>query len=101
MTQAAGGRQLEDVLPALKTGVAVSSGGVPGGWTAVVPSDATDLTGTMGIYVGVTGNVTARFANAPAVDVVFTAVPAGAFIPGLFTRVMAATTATSIVRATP
>jgi hypothetical protein len=95
------GRQVPDVLPALKTGVPVSAAGIPGGWATCTPADGTDITGCLGIYVGVTGNVSARFANAPTTTVIFVAVPAGAFIPGLFTRVMGATTAASILLATP
>jgi hypothetical protein len=47
--------------------------------------------------VGGTGNVSARTLNNSADTVIFTAVPVGTFIPGNFTRVMAATTATLIL----
>ena len=101
MTRASGGRSLADVLPATKTGAPVSSGGVPGKWTSVTPSDSTDLTGCMGLYVGGTGNVAVRCADATGTTVTFSAVPVGSFIPGSFTRVMAATTATLILAAWP
>jgi hypothetical protein len=51
----------------------------------------------VGLYVGTTGNVAVRCLNADGTTVTFTAVPAGTFIPGNFTRVMAATTASTIL----
>ena len=72
-------------------------GSIPSRWVTCTPSDATDLTGSLGLYVGGTGNVTARSLNESGTDVVFATVPAGTFIPGNFTRVMAATTATTIL----
>lgn len=70
---------------------------IPGRWAACTPSDSTDLTGSLGLYVGGTGNVAVRTLNGAGTTVTFTAIPAGSFIPGNFTRVMAATTATSIL----
>lgn len=70
---------------------------MPSRWVTCTPSDATDLTGSIGLYVGGTGNVSARTLNDSATTVIFANVPAGEFIPGNFTRVMAATTATSIL----
>ena len=70
---------------------------MPSRWVTCTPSDSTDITGSIGLYVGGTGNVSARTLNNPADTVVFTAVPVGVFIPGNFTRVMAATTATLIL----
>jgi len=64
---------------------------------AVVPSDATDLTGVRGLYIGVEGDVAVRFVNAPTTTVTFTNVPAGAILPVRVTRVMAASTAEGIV----
>ena len=75
--------------------------GVPGfmpqKWSTCTPSDATDITGSIGLYVGGTGNVSARTFADSGTTVVFATVPAGTFIPGNFTRVMAATTATTIL----
>lgn len=76
-------------------------GVMPSRWLAVTPSDATDLTGCIGLYVGGAGDVAARTLNAPATTVTFTAPPVGTFIPGNFTRVMAATTATNLLVAYP
>lgn len=72
-------------------------GYIPSRWVACTPSDDTDVTGSVGLYVGGTGNVSARCLNASGTTVVFATVPAGTFIPGNFTRVMAATTATTIL----
>jgi len=74
---------------------------MPSRWVACTPSDATDLTGSIGLYVGGTGAVAARTLNDSATTITFAAVPSGFFIPGNFTRVMAATTATSILVAYP
>lgn len=70
---------------------------IPSRWVACTPSDDTDLTGSVGLYIGGTGSVAARTLNASATTITFAAVPAGTFIPGNFTRVMAATSATSIL----
>ncbi len=70
---------------------------IPSRWVTCTPSDATDLTGSIGLYIGGAGNVSARTLNDPNTTVVFTAPPVGTFIPGNFTRVMAATTATLIL----
>lgn len=72
---------------------------MPGRWDTVTPSDSTDITGCIGLYVGGTGSVAVRTLNAAGTTVTFSSVPAGSFIPGNFTRVMAATTATSILAA--
>lgn len=69
----------------------------PSRWVTCTPSDATDLTGSVALYVGGAGNVSARTLNDPSTTVVFTAPPVGTIIPGNFTRVMAATTATLIL----
>ncbi|MGL6208734.1 MAG: spike base protein, RCAP_Rcc01079 family [Paracoccaceae bacterium] len=76
---------------------AAFEGYMPSRWVTCTPSDATDLTGSLGLYVGGVGNVSARTLNDPSTTVIFTAVPVGTFIPGNFTRVMAATTATAIL----
>lgn len=76
-------------------------GFMPSRWVTVTPSDDTDLTGSIGLYVGGTGNVSARTLNNASTTVVFATVPAGTFIAGNFTRVMAATTATTILVAYP
>lgn len=70
---------------------------MPSRWVTCTKSDATDLTGSVGLYVGGTGDVSVRSLNDSGTTVVFATVPAGTFIPGNFTRVMAATTATTIL----
>lgn len=70
---------------------------IPSRWVTCTPSDSTDITGSIGLYVGGSGNVSVRCLNAPDTTVVFATVPAGTFIPGNFTRVMAATGATTIL----
>lgn len=70
---------------------------MPTRWVACTPSDATDLTGSCGFYVGGAGNVAARCIDDPTTTVTFTGLAAGATIPGNFTRIMAATTATLIL----
>lgn len=62
---------------------------------AVMPSDSTDLQFKR-LYVGGTGNVVVKSAPDGAA-VTFSAVPAGTQLEIAGTRVMAATTATSIV----
>jgi hypothetical protein len=71
--------------------------GIPSRWLSCTPSDATDITGSIGLYVGGAGNVAARTLNDASTTITFQSVPVGTFIPGNFTRVMAATTATSIL----
>ncbi len=71
-------------------------GYIPSRWVTCTPSDATDLTGSVGLYVGTTGNVSVKSLNFDTA-VAFNAVPAGTFIPGNFTRVMASTTASNIL----
>jgi hypothetical protein len=62
---------------------------------AVTPSDSTDLTGARAIWVGVAGNLVLKGVDdSSAVTLV---VPAGVLIPVFVARVMAATTATSLV----
>jgi len=76
-------------------------GQMPSTWAAVTKSDTTDLTGCIGIYVGGTGDVAVRTLNNASTTVTFSSVPVGTFIPGNFTRVMAATTATNMLAAYP
>lgn len=62
---------------------------------AVTPSDSTDLTGVRAIWVGAAGNLVLKGVDdSTAVTLV---VPAGVLIPVFVARVMAATTATSLV----
>lgn len=62
---------------------------------AVTPSDSTDLTGARAIWVGAAGNLVLKGVDdSSAVTLV---VPAGVLIPVFVARVMAATTATSLV----
>lgn len=62
---------------------------------AVTPSDSTDLTGARAVWVGAAGNLVLKGVDdSSAVTLV---VPAGVLIPVFVARVMAATTATSIV----
>lgn len=63
---------------------------------AVTPSDATDLTGARGLHVGGAGNVAVRMIGDPTNTVTILGVAAGSLLPLRVTRVMAATTATSI-----
>lgn len=62
---------------------------------AVTPSDSTDLTGVRAIWVGAAGNLVLKGVDdSSAVTLV---VPAGVLIPVFVARVMAATTASSLV----
>lgn len=63
---------------------------------AVTPSDTTDLTGCRGLWVGGSGNLSIKCVDdANAVTIV---IPnSGVLLPLFVSRVMAATTATSIV----
>jgi hypothetical protein len=66
---------------------------------AVTPNDGTDvtLTATKGLWVGGAGNVAVKGAG-DSVAVTLAAVPAGTYLPGSFSRVMATnTTATLII----
>ena len=65
---------------------------------AITPSDSTDLTATVtkGLWVGVAGNLSVKL-SADSVAVTIANVPSGTYVPGAFSRVMAASTATSIV----
>jgi hypothetical protein len=69
----------------------------PSTHTAITPSDATDLTAIapLGVIVSVAGSLAYRLAGAPTTTVTLTVV-AGQYVPGRFTRVMAATTATVV-----
>lgn len=91
---------VETAVDAVTTAVGnvLSAVVTPSTWTAVTPADATDLTAlaTKGLLVGVAGNIAVRTVGAPATTVTL-AVVAGQYLPGQFTRVMAATTATGIV----
>lgn len=66
--------------------------------TAITASDATDLTAiaNVGVLVGGAGNLAYRLTGASTTTVTLPVV-AGQFVPGQFTRVMAATTATGVV----
>ena len=70
-------------------------------WVPCIPSDSTDLTGSIGLYVGGSGDVLVRTLNNADETVTFSGVIGGTFIPGNFTRVMAATVAASILVAYP
>lgn len=63
---------------------------------AVTPSDATDLTGVRGVYVGGAGDLVVRMVNDPTTTVTISTVTAGSLLPLRVTRIMAATTATAI-----
>jgi hypothetical protein len=69
----------------------------PSSFQAVVPSDTTALpANTKGLWVGTGGTVVVMgIHDSAAVSLV--AVPNGTFIPGQFSRVMAATGASNIV----
>lgn len=100
MTQVSG-RALPDVLQATRLGAPMSGAGIPGSWSTAVKNDATDITGCIGIYVGTTGDLTVRTINDLGTNVVFKGVPAGAFVPGMFARLMNATTAADMLLAYP
>lgn len=63
---------------------------------AVTPSDTTDLTGVRALWIGGTGNLSVKcVGDSAAVTIV---IPnSGVLLPLFVSRVMAATTATSIV----
>jgi hypothetical protein len=65
---------------------------------AITKSDATELDdlANVGVIIGGAGDLAYRLAGAPSTTITLPVV-AGQFVPGQFTRVMAATTATSIV----
>jgi len=69
--------------------------GIPSRWAPCTPSDTTDIEGSIGIRVNGAGDVAFRCNGAPSTTVTITAA-AGEYIPGNFTRIMAATTATGI-----
>lgn len=61
----------------------------------VTPSDTTDLTGARAVWVGGAGTLSVKCVDDTAT--VSLVVPAGTLLPLFLSRVMAATTATSIV----
>jgi hypothetical protein len=65
---------------------------------AVTASDATDLTATCtkGLWVGTGGNLSVKLAGDSAATT-WKNVPAGTYVPGAYSRVMAATTAADVV----
>lgn len=65
-------------------------------YVAVTPSDTTDLGAVRALYVGVTGTLVLS-TGLTGSGVTFAAVPAGAVVPVSCRRVMAASTATSVV----
>ncbi len=68
---------------------------IPSRFSAVTPSDTIGLPGgVIGLYVGGAGNVVAKGADGVSATFV---VAAPSFLPGAFTYVMAASTATAIV----
>lgn len=69
--------------------------GMPSRWDACTPSDDTDVTGAIGVRVNGAGDVAFRCIGAPSTTVTIAA-NAGEYIPGNFTRIMAATTATGL-----
>ena len=71
---------------------------IPTKHTAITKSDDTDLTtfANYGVYIGGDGNLKYRTVGVPNTTITLPVV-AGQFVVGQFTRVMAATTATSIV----
>lgn len=73
----------------------VFEAGIPQRWVAVTPSDSTDVTGSIGIRVNGAGNVAFRCIGDPSTTVTIAAA-AGEYIPGNFTRIMAATNATGL-----
>jgi hypothetical protein len=66
------------------------------GYVAVTASDSTDLGPARAFYVGVTGTLVLSTGLTGA-GVTFAAIPAGAVLPVSARRVLAASTATSVV----
>ncbi|MCE2759737.1 MAG: hypothetical protein ACK5X3_21035 [Pseudomonadota bacterium] len=66
------------------------------GAAAVTASDTTELGPCRALYVGGAGNVVVQMPNRDT-SITFSSVPAGTILPVMARRVMAATTATSIV----
>lgn len=71
-------------------------GSIPSRWVACTKSDATDVTGSIGLYVGGTGDVAVKTLNYDT-SVTFSAVPVGTFIPGNFTRIMSTNTTATLM----
>jgi hypothetical protein len=66
------------------------------GGAAVTASDSTDLGVTRALWVGGAGNLAVQFVDT-ATTITLTGIPAGTLLPIQVSKVMAATTATSIV----
>jgi hypothetical protein len=65
---------------------------------AVVPSDATFISGTAALWIGGSGNLVVEMSGGnPRTQITLLAVPAGMLLPLSVDRVMGATTATNIV----
>jgi hypothetical protein len=67
---------------------------IPSNYANVTPSDTTPVSASLGLYIGVSGSVVVMGAN--GVQATFQAL-AGQYLSGKFYKVMAATTASSIV----
>ena len=78
-------------MPDRNTNMYGATGGV-----AVTASDATDLGSTRALWVGGAGNLAVRFVDT-ATTITLVGVAAGTLLPLQVNKVMAATTATSIV----
>lgn len=63
---------------------------------AVTPGDSTAVAFTKGLWVGVGGDLSVKFAG-DSIAQTLKNVPSGTYVPGSVIRVMAATTATNIV----
>ena len=77
---------------ATHTGAAATAPAARG--VAVTPSDSTVLPSTRGLYVGTGGNLAVTMLGA---DITFANVPAGTLLPLQVQKVLASTTAASIV----
>lgn len=78
-------------MPDRNTNMYGATGGV-----AVTASDSTDLGSTRALWVGGAGNLAVRFVDT-ATTITLVGVAAGTLLPLQVNKVMAATTATSIV----
>ena len=65
------------------------------GVVAITPSDTTTYTSLRGVYVGGTGTVAVTMPDGSTAT--FSAVPVGTILPGKFSKINAASTATLIV----